>query len=107
MRSVVIVSLEVTVQNQLHLLNGLEPSAVASSLKCSSMACGAALDEAVGLRAFDPCGAVLDAVEPQEQVVGMAIGPTTELAAIFGQDGIGDRQLARIERSARRSFRHL
>jgi len=40
-----------------------------------------ALDDAIGLRALDPCLAVLNVLELQEQLIGMAIRPAAELAA--------------------------
>ena len=45
----------------------------------------AALDDAVGLRAVDPRGAVFDPLQLQEQLVGVLVGPAAELAAIVGE----------------------
>jgi len=46
-----------------------------------------ALDVAVGLRAAHLGGAVLDLLELQEQLVGMAVGPAAELAAVVREHG--------------------
>ena len=45
------------------------------------------LDDAVGLRALDAGGAVLD-LELQEQLVGMLVGLAAELATVVGQHGV-------------------
>src|SRR3546814_4889219 len=46
-----------------------------------------AFDKAVGLRALDAGGTVLDLLELEEQLVGMAaVRPAAELAAVVAQD---------------------
>jgi hypothetical protein len=55
-----------------------------------------ALDKAVGLRAFDPGGAVLDVLELEEQLVGMLVRPAAELAAVVAEDR-GDPGLVLFE----------
>ena len=54
------------------------------------------LDETVGLRPPDPGGAMLDLLELEEQLVGVAIGPAAGLAAIVRQHG-GDLGSVRLE----------
>lgn len=78
-----------------------------------------ALDEAAGLRSPDLGRAMLDLLELQEQLVGVAIGPAAELAAVVAEHGANpglmgfegwqhvsvqqvdraDRQLVRVEPS--------
>lgn len=55
-----------------------------------------ALDDAVGLRPLDPGLAVLDALELQEQLVGMLVGPAAELAAVVAQRRV-HRPAVRLE----------
>ena len=45
-------------------------------------------NDAVGLRPVDPGSLVLDALELQEQLVGVAILATAEFAAIVGEHGV-------------------
>ena len=47
-----------------------------------------ALDDAVGLRPLHAGLAVLDALELEEQLVGMAVHAAAELAAVVGQHGV-------------------
>ena len=46
------------------------------------------LDNAVGLRPIDPGSLVLDILELQEQLVGMAVLAAAQLAAVVGQHGV-------------------
>ena len=55
-----------------------------------------ALDDPVRLRTPDLGFAVLDAFELEEQLVGMAVGPAAELAAIVRQHGL-DRHAMFLE----------
>jgi len=74
MRSLGIVLDEVKVEHGLHLVDGLEPGAAALDPEMLVEARAVqAFDDAVGLRPFDPGALVLDAFEPQEQFVGMAV----------------------------------
>ena len=74
---------EVGVEHGLHLLDGLEPGAATFDAEVLvEQGAVQALDDAVGLRPLDPGLAVLDALELEEQLVGMAVGPAAELAAV-------------------------
>ena len=53
-------------------------------------------DEAVRLRSLDPSGAMFDAFELEEQVVGMTVGSATELAPVVLQHR-GDHRTAGLE----------
>lgn len=46
-----------------------------------------AFEVAVALRAADPGGAVSDAFELEEELVGVLVGPAAEFAAVVGKDG--------------------
>ena len=46
-----------------------------------------ALDEAIGLRPAHLRGPVLDALELQEELLGMPVGPAAELASVVAEDG--------------------
>ena len=89
MRPALIVADEIVVENNLHFVDGLEPGAAPFDaevlVKQRSMQ---PFDDAVGLRALDPGGAVLDLFELQKQLVGMLIGPAAELAAVVGEHGV-------------------
>jgi hypothetical protein len=82
-RPALIVALHVAVESGLHLLDGFElgaPPFDADVLveQCAMQPFG----DAVGLRSFEPGGAMLDLFELQEQLLGVLIGPTAEFAAI-------------------------
>jgi len=117
-RPTLIVALQVAIENGLHFLDGFEPCATSLDAEVLiKQRTVQALDDAVGLRALDAGGAVLDLLELQEQLVRMLIGPAAELAAIVRQHGVdlgvalleggddiivhqvdgGNRQLARVE----------
>ena len=49
-----------------------------------------ALDDAVGLGPFDPGGTVGDALQLQEQLVGVLVHPPAELAAVVAKHGFDD-----------------
>jgi len=55
-----------------------------------------AFEVSVALRAPDPGGAVFDALELEEELVGMAVRPAAELAAVVGEDGL-DGELVLLE----------
>jgi len=55
-----------------------------------------AFEIAVGLRPADLGGAVLDAFELEEELVGVLVRPAAELAAVVGEDGF-DRDLVGFE----------
>ena len=55
-----------------------------------------ALKIAVGLRPSDLGGAVLDAFELEEELVGVLVGPAAELASVVGEDGF-DGDLVGLE----------
>lgn len=81
-RSLGIVGDEIGVESGLHFLDGLEPGAAAFDAEVLvEQGAVEALDDAVGLRSADLGLAVLDAFELEEQLVGMAVGAATELAA--------------------------
>jgi hypothetical protein len=81
-RTAVIIPFEVGVENTLHLVDRVEPGTPALDAEVLvEQRAVQALDDAIGLRAFNPGGAVLDAFELQEQLVGMPIGPTSESTA--------------------------
>src|SRR5271166_1154933 len=78
-----IVSDEVFVENDLHLIDGLEPGAPTLHAEVLvEQRAVQALDDAVGLRTFDPRGAVLDLLQLQEQLVGVLVRSAAKLAAI-------------------------
>jgi len=86
MRSLGIIVDEVLVEDGLHLLDGLKPGA--STFDAEMLVekrAVPALDNAVGLRPIDPGSLVLDILELQEQLVGMAVLAAAELAAIVGE----------------------
>lgn len=89
MRPALIVADEVIVENGLHLLDGLEPGAAAFDaevlVKQRAMQ---AFDDAVRLRALDPGGAVLDLLQLEEQLVGVLVGSSAELATVVGEHRI-------------------
>jgi len=73
---------EIVIERDLHLVNGLEPRPPAFDAEVLvEKGSVEALDDAVGLRALDPCGAVLDVFELQEQLVRVLVGTPTELSA--------------------------
>ena len=74
MRSLSIVLDKVVVEDGLHLVEGLEPSAAALDAEMLvEKSAVQALDDAIGLRPVDPGPLVLDVFELQEQLVGMAV----------------------------------
>ena len=92
MRTPGIVGDEVIVQHLLHFVNGLEPCAPAFDTEVFIEECAVeALDNAVGLRALDACGAVFDVFELQVEFVRMPVGPSAELAAIVRQHNLDFR----------------
>ena len=78
-----VVADHVGIEHGLHLLDGLEPGLAAFDPEVLvEKGAVQTLDDAVGLRPADPGAFVLDAFELEEQLVGMAVGPAAELAAI-------------------------
>ena len=115
---------EVGVERDLHLLDGLEPGGAAFDTEVLvEQRAMEALDDAVGLRPLHAGLAVLDALELEEQLVGMVVHAASELAAVVGQHGVhfdamrlegrqhvgvkqmhgGDRHLVGVEPSKRES----
>lgn len=83
MRSLGIVDDEIAVENSLHLGDGFEPGPAALDTEVFvEKGAMEPLDDAVGLRTFDPGCLVLDVLELKEELVRMAIGSAAELAAI-------------------------
>ncbi len=77
---------EVGVEVGLHLLDGLVPLLAAGDAKVLiEQGKVQALDEAIALRALDQGGAVLDLLELEEELVGVANGPTAELPPVVGE----------------------
>ena len=74
---------DVCIEVGLHLLDGLVPLLAAHDAE-TLVEQGAvqALDKAVGLRALDPGGAVLDLLELEKEFVGMAVFAAAELAPV-------------------------
>ena len=118
MRTVLVVSLQVCVERRLHFLDRLEPGAAAFDAEVLvEQGTVQALDDAVGLRALHLGASVLDALELQEQLVGMLVVSPAELPSIVRQHRLhlglmglegrqdvvvqqlygGDRQLVGIE----------
>ncbi len=58
---------------------------------------GCVSHEKDGLRPLDPGGAVLDAFELEEQLVGVPAGPAAVFAAVVGEHG-GDLGTVALER---------
>lgn len=108
---------EPIIEHGLHLLDGLEPGSPPLDTEVL-VEHGAmeALDYAVGLRTLDPCGAVFDLFQLQEELIGMLIWPpqnsrplsesttsilppwaskvgSTSLLSVYG----GNRQLGGVE----------
>ena len=83
-----VVGLKIRIQILLHLLDGLVPGRAALDPKML-LEKGAVepLDEAIGLRPADPGGAVLDVLELQEELVGVAVRPAAVRAPVVAQDG--------------------
>ena len=97
MASLGVVADEVGVEGGLHLIDGLEPGASAFDAEVLvKQGTVEALDDAVGLWTLDAGLAVLDALELEELLIGMAIGPAAELAAIVREYGL-DRDAVRLE----------
>ena len=69
-----------------------------SMRKCSSeQRAVQALDDAVALRTADLRGLVSDVLELEEQLIGMAVRPAPELAAVVAEHGV-DRGAVGLER---------
>ena len=84
MRPLVVVDGQIGIQGDLHLLDGFEPGAPAFDAEVLvQQGAVKALDDAVGLGPLNPGGAVLDALQLQEQLVGMAVRAASELPAII------------------------
>lgn len=97
MRPALIVADQVVVENGLHLVDGFEPGAATLDPEVLvEQGAVQPLDDAVGLRPLHPCGAVVDVLELQEQLVGMLVGPAAELPAVVGQHGL-DFGVVRLE----------
>lgn len=78
-----IVGDEELVQGRLHLVDGLEPGSLAfDSEVLIEQSTVEPFHDAVGLRAVDVRGAMLEVLELQEQLVGMAVGAPAELAPV-------------------------
>lgn len=77
---------EVGVEVGLHLVDGLVPFLAAHDAEVLvEQGSVQALDKAVGLRALDLCGAVLDLLELEEQLIRVPVGPAAELPAVIGE----------------------
>ena len=86
MRPPLIVADQVVVENGLHLVDGLEPSAAALDPEVLvEQRAVQPLDDAVGLRPLHPGGAMVDVLELQEQLVGVLVGAAAELPVVVGQ----------------------
>ena len=80
---------QVSIQVLLHQVNGLIPGLAAHDAEVFVQDGPVqSLHEAVGLGALHLRGAVLDAFQLQEELVGMAIRPAAEFTAVVGQDGL-------------------
>ena len=92
MRPALIVTDKEVVENGLHLVDRLEPSAPTFDAEVL-VEPGAmeALHDAVRLRALDAGGTMLDVLELQKQLVGMLVGPPAELTAVVGEHGVDFR----------------
>lgn len=78
---------EVIVQHLLHLVNGLEPRAASLDVEVLvEEGAVEALDDAVGLWAFDPRGAMLVVFELLEEFVRVLVGTPAELTAIVTEN---------------------
>lgn len=92
-----IIGLQVAVERDLHLVDGLEPGAPAFDPEVLvEQGSVQPFDDAVGLRPLHLGAAVRDALQLQEQLVGVAVLAAAELAAIVGQYRL-DGRLVRLE----------
>lgn len=97
MRPLVIVALEVAVEHDLHLLDGVELGVAALDPEVLvEQRAAQPLDDAVRLGPLDPGDAVLDLLELQELIVGVAIRPAIKLLAVVGENGL-DAGAGRLE----------
>ena len=78
-----VVGEEVGVEGGLHLLDGLGPGSLALDAEVLvEQRAVEALDDAFGLGPLHPGEALVDAFELEKELVGMAVGPAAELAAV-------------------------
>jgi len=95
MRSFMIVGLEEDVEVGLHLDEVFVPDFAALNAEVFvEQGAVEAFEEAVALRAADLSGAVGDAFELEEKLVGMAVGSPAEFPAVVGEDGFDGDLLA-------------
>ena len=81
---------KISVENDLHLVDGFEPClATFDTEVLVEEGAMEALDDAVGLRAFHAGGTVFDVFELQEQLVRVMVGAPAELAAIAPTEEAG------------------
>lgn len=97
MRPFGVVVKQVSVEILLHGLHGLVPVFSPGDAEVLvEQGAVQTFDEAVALRPSHLGGAVFDALELQEQFVGVAVGPAAELASVVAQDG-GDGCVVSLE----------
>lgn len=88
-RPFLVVELQVDVKVGLHLFDGLVPLLPAFDAEVLvEQRAVQAFDEAVTLRPAYACGAVLDLLQLQEQLIGVLVFPAAVLAAVVGQHGV-------------------
>ena len=81
---------KISVENDLHLVDGFEPClATFDTEVLVEKRAMQALDNTVGLGPFDPGGAVLNVFELQEQFVRVMVGAPAELTAIAPTEEAG------------------
>ena len=89
MRSLGVVDDEVLVEGRLDLFDGLVPGPAAFDAEVLVEEGSVnPFDETIALRASDLGGAVLDAFELKEELVGMSVGSSAELASVVAEDGV-------------------